>query len=227
MVEVFKRNGTATIKTGKLTTLLPAKGRAEALASLLRAARSTKQVAGEASPQSRLAAPQPQAPRKHSVMMIRPLARSLFAFVIAALACLNLARAEDTQVWLSKSSGSLVTLAYGPVDPTKAPLFLLSCFNGMDVAVLDIHQDIAGAKPDEKLAIELSAGSAKASPDGETADANGEVFGEASDIKVKPVLAVLREKGPVTVKMGATSATLAEQGRAEAVEQFAGACTLD
>jgi hypothetical protein len=160
-------------------------------------------------------------------MMIRPLAPSLFAFVIAAVACFNLTRAEDTQVWLSKSNGSLVTLAFGPVDPTKAPLFLLSCFNGMDVAVLDIHQDIAGAKPDQKLAIELSAGSATASLDGETADASGEVFGEASDIKVKPVLAVLREKGPVTVKIGGITLTLAEQGRAEAVEQFASACQLD
>jgi hypothetical protein len=159
-------------------------------------------------------------------MMIRPLARCLFAFV-AALACFNLARAEDTQVWLSKSNGSLVTLAYGPVDPTKAPLFLLSCFNGMDVAVLDIHQNISGAKAGDKVAIELRAGSATASLDGETADANGEVFGEASDIKVKPVLGVLREKGPVTVKIGETTATLAEQGRADAVEKFAAECTLD
>ena len=137
-------------------------------------------------------------------MMIRPLARSLFAVRCCHCrsASLSLARAEDSLVWISKSNGSLVTLAYGPVDPTKAPLFLLSCFNGMDVAVLDVHQDIAGAKPGEKLAIELSAGAATASLDGETADASGVIFGEASDIKVKPVLAVLREKGPVTVKMG-------------------------
>jgi hypothetical protein len=162
-------------------------------------------------------------------MMIRPLARSLFAVLIAAVASLSFARGEDSQVWISKSNGSLVTLAYGPVDPTKAPLFLLSCFNGMDVAVLDIHQDIAGAKPGEKLAIELSAGAATASLDGETShdDATGLTFAEASDIKVKPVLAVLREKGPVTVKMGETSATLAEQGRADAVEQFAGDCKLE
>lgn len=160
-------------------------------------------------------------------MMMRPLARALFAVLIAAVASLSLARAEDSLVWISKSNGSLVTLAYGPVDPTKAPLFLLSCFNGMDVAVLDIHQDIAGGKPGEKLAIELSAGAMTASLDGETADASGSIFGEASDIKVKPVLAVLREKGPVTVKMGETSATLAEQGRAEAVEEFAGDCKLD
>ena len=90
----------------------------------------------------------------------------------------------------------------------------------MDVAVLDVHQDIAGGKPGEKLAIELSAGAATVSLHGETADASGSIFGEASDIKVKPVLAVLREKGPVTVKMGETSATLAEQVRARIQEQL-------
>jgi hypothetical protein len=160
-------------------------------------------------------------------MMIRPLARPLFAVLITAVASSSLALAEESLVWISKSNGQLVTLAYGPVDPTKAPLFLLSCFNGMDVAVLDVHQDIADAKPGEKLAIELSAGAATASLDGETADASGSIFGEASDIKVKPVLAVLREKGAVTVKMGATSVSLAEQGRADAVEKFAADCKLD
>lgn len=161
-------------------------------------------------------------------MKKRPLACALFAVSIAALA-FGSARAEDTQVWISNSNGSLVTLAYGPVDSSKAPLFLLSCFNGMDVAVLDIHQEVADAKPGEKLTIELSAGSVTAPVDGETShdDATGLTFAEASDIKVKPVLAVLREKGPVTVKMGATSATLAEQGRGEVVEKFAADCKLD
>jgi hypothetical protein len=157
------------------------------------------------------------------------LACALFAVSVAAPLAFGSARAEDTQVWISNSNWSLVTLAYGPVDSSKAPLFLLSCFNGMDVAVLDVHQEVAGAKPEEKLTIELSAGSVTAPVDGETShdDATGLTFAEASDIKVKPVLAVLREKGPVTVKMGATSATLAEQGRADAVETFAADCKLD
>ena len=163
--------------------------------------------------------------------MIRSVVRSLsaLAVIIAAIASLSLARAEDGQVWLSKSSGSLVTLAYGPIDPSKAPLFLLSCFNGMDVAVLDIHQEVAGAKPGEKLTIALSASGTTASLDGETShdDASGLTFAEASDIKVKPILAVLRETGPVTVKMGETTVTLAEQGRADAVETFAADCKLD
>ena len=164
-------------------------------------------------------------------MMVRPSARIPLA--LAALIALplgaSLARAADTLVWIGKSNGSLVTLAYGPVDTTKAPLFLLSCFNGMDIAVLDVHQEIAGGKPGEKLAIELSAGTVTTPLNGETAhdDASGVTFAEASDIKVKPVLAVLREKGPVTVKMGDSTATLAEHGRAEAVESFSQDCKLE
>jgi len=38
---------------------------------------------------------------------------------------------------------------------------------------------------------------------------------------------VLSEKGPVTVKMGEATATLAEQGRAEALAKFAKGCPLD
>jgi hypothetical protein len=162
-------------------------------------------------------------------MMIRPSAHIPLAWTLLIVLGLGFARAEDTLVWIAKSSGSLVTLAYGPVDTTKAPLFLLSCFNGMDIAVLDVHQEISDGKPGEKLAIELSAGSATASLNGEIAhdDAIGVTFAEASDIKVKPVLAVLREKGPVAVKMGTTTATLAEHGRAEAVESFSQDCKLE
>jgi len=163
-------------------------------------------------------------------MMIRPSARIplVLAFLTVTLLGASIARAEDTLVWISKANGSLVTLAYGPVDTIKAPLFLLSCFNGMDIAVLDVHQEIAGGTSGDKLAIELSTGAVTAPLMGETAhdDASGVTFAEASDIKVKPVLAVLREKGPVTVRMGDATATLAEHGRAEAVESFSQDCTL-
>ncbi len=162
-------------------------------------------------------------------MMSRPLARFLVAATAAALVSSNAGKAEESQVWLSKTNGALVTLAYGPVDPTKPPFFLLSCFNGMDVAVLDLHQEIAGAKQGDKVAIELNAGSARASLEGETShdEASGLTVAEASDIKVKPVIAVLNETGPVTVKVGETSTTLGEQGRADAVTKFAADCKLD
>lgn len=139
----------------------------------------------------------------------------------------NFARSE-TLLWTAKAGGGLVTLAYGSPNPMKNPLFLLSCFNDMNIAVLDVHKDIAGAKPGGALTIELAAGDAKASIDGEVTrdDAAGITFGEASDIALAPILTVLRETGPVTLNMGETSATLADHGRADAVAQFVEDCQV-
>jgi hypothetical protein len=162
--------------------------------------------------------------------MIRP-AGILFgaALLVSALLAGRLAQAEDTLVWLEKSSEGLVSIAYGPIDPAETPLFLLSCFNAMSIAVLDVHKEIPDAKPGEPLTIELSAGEAKTSIKGEAArdDASGVTFGEASDIQVKPILEVLRAAGPLTIAMGKTSATLSEQGREQAVAKFSQDCQLN
>ncbi len=162
--------------------------------------------------------------------MIRP-SGVLFAaaLLVTVLPAGRLALAEETLVWLEKSSEGLVSIAYGPVDPAETPLFLLSCFNAMGIAVLDVHKEIPDAKPGETLTIELSAGEAKASIKGEAArdDASGVTFGEASDIQVKPILEVLRVAGPLTIAMGKTSATLSEQGRTQAVAKFSQDCQLE
>lgn len=52
-------------------------------------------------------------------------------------------------------------------------------------------------------------------------------FAEASDIAVKPVLEVLRQAGPLTVTTGKASASLSDNGRAQAVERFTQDCGLD
>ena len=141
----------------------------------------------------------------------------------------SFARMEERLVWTEKASAGFVSLAYGPLDPAKTPLFLLSCFNAMSIAVLDVRTAMAEAKPGEALTIELSAGEAKSPVKGEAArdDASGVTFGEASDIAVKPVLDVLRQSGPLTVTIGETSATLSDQGRAEAVDLFSQHCEVD
>jgi uncharacterized protein (DUF342 family) len=98
----------------------------------------------------------------------------------------------------------------------------------MEIAVLNIFGEIEGARPGQKLTIELSAGGAKAALDGEATldDKSGTIFAEASGIEVKPVLAVLEAKGPIAVKTGESSQTLTDVGRAEAVERFSKDCTL-
>ncbi len=99
----------------------------------------------------------------------------------------------------------------------------------MGIAVLDVRQEIEGAKPGEALTIELSAGAAKSEIKGEAArdEASGMTFAEASDIAVKPVLEVLRQAGPLTVTTGKASASLSDNGRAQAVERFTQDCGLD
>ena len=100
--------------------------------------------------------------------------------------------AQGTPVWTEKMSEGFVLLSYGSLD-SEQPVLQLSCFNEMEIAVLNIFGAIEGARPGQKLAIELSAGSVKASLDGEASldDKTGAVFAEASGIEVKPVLAVL------------------------------------
>jgi len=138
-------------------------------------------------------------------------------------------RAEDSPVWTEKSDEGRVSLAYGPLDQAKTPLFLLTCFNNMNVAVLEIFGAIEGTRPGQPLTITLSAANAKLPLKGEVSvyDATSSMFAEASDLKVKPVLEVLRALGPVTVNLGLTDKTLSDQGRADAVEKFDEACKLD
>jgi hypothetical protein len=147
--------------------------------------------------------------------------------VLAALPVASAATGEDGHMWTGKSNGSHVSLAYGPTDQSQQPVFLLSCFNGMNVAVLDVFGAIEGTRPGQALTIELSAGSTK-SLEGEASldDQTGSMFAEASDIDLKPVLDVLKSPGPLTVKTGPTSRTLSDKGRAEAVGKFTEACEL-
>jgi hypothetical protein len=154
----------------------------------------------------------------------RALCASLVILAFAASA----ADADDKSVWSAKTSGGLTALSYGSLDANKNPEFLLSCIDGVNVAVLDIRQAVSG-EPGQELGIQLSAGSKRAEIKGEVAQEEGGkgTFAEASDIEVKPILAVLNEAGPVTVKVGGASATLNDAGRSDAIKSFSGECELD
>ena len=168
---------------------------------------------------------------KHLVSMARFDSRPFLA-IVAILATSPLASAgtsEQALMWTEKTGGGLTTLAYGPLDPAQNPLFVLSCFSGMNIVVLDVHKEVPGAKPGDPLTIELSSAKAQSAVKGEVGknETTGTTFGEASDINVKPVLEVLRDSGPLTIKMGEASATMSEQGRAESVTKFVENCKLE
>jgi hypothetical protein len=168
---------------------------------------------------------------KHSRLTARSQARPLLvvALFLAILPLADAGSAEQAMIWTHRSSGGLATLAYGPFDPAASPLFVLSCFSDMNIVVLDVHKEVPGTKRGDAITIEISSAKAEApvKAEVETNEATGTTFGEASDINVKPVLEVLRDPGPLTVKMGEASATLSDQGRAQAVADFVENCKLE
>ena len=162
-------------------------------------------------------------------MMIRASARRLLAAcLLGALLPLSFAHSEETLVWTSNTNGDLISLTYGSFDTSKAPVLLLTCFNEMDVAVLEIFGTIEGTRPGQKLSIDLAAGGTQSSLEGavELDDKTGLMFAEASEVKIAPVLSVLKAPGPLTVKTAATTRTLPEVGRAEAAERFSKDCRV-
>jgi hypothetical protein len=70
---------------------------------------------------------------------------------------------------------------------------------------------------------------AKASVKGKTTtdEMNGFIFAEAKKFPVKPVIAVLDRKGPVTVMIDKTETVLPEEGRANELPKFSQRCRLD
>jgi len=162
-------------------------------------------------------------------MTIKSNMRFLLAAALLAGSLPGASSAQGTSVWTAKVNGSFVTLTYGSLDPDESPLVMLACFNGMGIAVLNVHADLSETKPGTPLAIEFTSDGLTAAVEGEAGrDEPGDpVFGEATDVAVKPILDVLRSDGPVTVKVGAVSAELSGHGRAQAVEQFTKDCSLD
>lgn len=152
----------------------------------------------------------------------------LLAVLLLAGSVSGAGLAQETLVWTQKASGGFVTLAYGPIDPNKTPLFMLSCINGAGIAVLDVSAGAADAKPGTDMTIDLTNADLTAPVEAEVIhdEASGTALVEASDIDVKPILDVLKAAGPVTMKVGEAIAELSDRDRAQAVEQFTKSCEL-
>ena len=82
---------------------------------------------------------------KHSVLTVRRLARPLLDrrhCSATLLACQRRAVRGSHDVDGESRTADLTMLAYGPLDPAQSPLFVLSCFSGMNIVVLDVHKEI-------------------------------------------------------------------------------------
>ena len=161
--------------------------------------------------------------------MTQLMARILTATALLVAALAGPARAEDILLWTAREDGGLVSLSYGSFDRGKIPIFNLSCFNGMNIAVLNLHEELSGTEPGQKITIEIAAEAAKTPVQGEAAsnERNGPLFAEASGIAIAPVLNVLKEPGPITVSVGDMRVTLSDTGRPEAVARFSKDCQVE
>lgn len=121
------------------------------------------------------------------------------------------------------------SLVLGSTETTEDFVFLLSCSNVDKTAEMTVYVDIEGAKVDQTVTIELMRDGAKASVKGKTTtdEMNGFIFAEAKKFPVKPVIAVLDGKGPVTVMIGKTETVLPEEGRADELSKFSQRCRVD
>ena len=162
-------------------------------------------------------------------MKFRPMPICLSLTIVASAIGLPLSSAYAANLWSSKTSGSFVTLRYGPLDEREKAPFLLSCLNGVGIAVLSVHMDFPEQQTGEALTFEFSAGDKTVPVAGETAaeDGTGTIYGEAGDIAVTPILEVLKMDGPVTMKSGANAVELTPLERADTVAEFDKNCSLD
>jgi hypothetical protein len=151
------------------------------------------------------------------------------ALLAAAGPVTGLAADRPGNEWSGGELNGDVYIYYGLADgdPTEAPFFLY-CNNEKNRATFTFHQE-EGTKVGEPPSVELAAGPAKASLTGIVSppDEDGHTFFETIVDGVKPVVAVLQASGALTVKIGETSATLPEQGRAAVVNKFAKACKVE
>lgn len=156
------------------------------------------------------------------------LASAVLAGPAAAQAPAQAPAEDDTKpVWYAHvdADGAAFSFAIPNSDDSQ---FMVLCENKKRSVNLTVYEEVKGMKIKRPLTIELSAGGKKVSLKGVTAtdEMNGFTYGEAHKVAVDPLLAVLREPGELTVKMGKASVTFPAEGRAEQLKTFEKGCKV-
>jgi hypothetical protein len=136
---------------------------------------------------------------------------------------------EPVYAWMSESGDGSASLVYGSPETAEDLVFILTCRNEDKAAGLTVYVDIPDTEVADPVDIGLAAGEAKLTIGGaiDTDEMSGFHFAVAEDFKIKPLVALLKEKGEVTVTTGSVVTKLPEKGREKELANFAGACTLD
>jgi hypothetical protein len=162
-----------------------------------------------------------------------PVHRSGGLLVVAGLfaAPLPLFAVDDDPgyAWMGGVEEGNALLTYGSTETGEDYVFNLICGNRNKNTEATLYVDIPATKVGQPVTIELAAGAAKVSLKGKIAtdEMSGFHFAEAKNFKIKPVVALLKEKGPVTAKTGKLVTDLPDKDRAAPVGEFAQGCKLD
>jgi hypothetical protein len=159
----------------------------------------------------------------------RPIRLALAAGVSVATLPAISAETDPGYAWIGGIEAGNALLTYGSTETGEDYVFNLICGNKGKSTESTLYVDIAGTEVGQPITIELAAGAAKVSLKGKIAtdEMSGFHFAEAKNFKIKPVIALLKEKGPVTARTGKLVTTLPDEGRATAVSEFAKGCKLD
>lgn len=153
--------------------------------------------------------------------------RLLLAMLLAA--CSTYAAAQSGYEWMGGSGDGNFSLIYGSPETAEDELFWMICHNGDKKTELVVYVDMKDVKLGQPVAIELSAGNAKATVNGEVAtdEMSGFFFAKAEQFPINKVIEVLAAKGPVTVTTGTIVTKLPEKGRGRELAKFAKGCKLN
>jgi hypothetical protein len=133
-------------------------------------------------------------------------------------------------VWTGgETEKGFATLVYGSPETPEDLLFWVHCDMKKKTTEMTVYVDNPGTKVGDAITIELSAGAARLPVKGKIAtdEMSGFLFAEARNFKVKPVIELLKPKGPASARTGNVVTALPGEGRAEAVSEFAKVCKLD
>jgi len=147
------------------------------------------------------------------------------AMILAAAS--QAAGEEPGFAWTTNSDGGKAYLVYGSTETGEDYLYSLGCDGKRKSSDMTVYVDIAGTKVGDPVAIAFGPGKLSVPGRIATDEMSGFHFAETAGFNIKPLIAVLREKGPVMVKTGDVVTTLPEAGRGKAVGKFAKSCALD
>ena len=151
----------------------------------------------------------------------------LLAMMLAV--CCDSALAQSNYEWMGGSGDGNYTLSYGSPETAEDQLFWIVCRNGDKKTEMVVYVDMTDVKVGQPVAIELSAGNAKATVKGDvsTDEMSGFLFAKAEQFQIKKVLDLMAAKGPVTVKTGTIVTKLPDKGRSPELVKFAKGCKLN